>query len=380
MSNLLTAGLAYDPYFYANAALEQLWKALGMAAYVHRDYEDEKGLQPGSTIQIRRPGVMTAQSMPIAEASATDVTPEYLNMVLDQWKGSMFTLNDKELSYTREKVVDEHIAPAAVAVADAIDQTLAALYADVGWIVADDSSTPTNDFPNLRQKFFDNKVADRDRSYMIDGVLQNRYEKEATFYQANTGVDADKLQRDGYLTKKFGFDIFANQNSPTHSAGTVTGTPITNGTFAKGATSVDLDAGSLSGDVNKGDVVEFAGDAQDYAITADATVSGNAVTVAVSPALQAALGDGVATTLTQTSATSVGLAWYKNAFALAMAPLSTMGNALGARMATVSDPITGITLRSRIWYTGGSAQVFVSIDALWGVRTLDPNMAVRLEI
>ena len=56
MANLLTAGLAYDPYFYANAALAQLNKKLGMAFFVHRDYEDEKGMEKGSTIQIRRPG------------------------------------------------------------------------------------------------------------------------------------------------------------------------------------------------------------------------------------------------------------------------------------------------------------------------------------
>lgn len=380
MANLLTAGLAYDPYFYANAALAQLNKKLGMAFFVHRDYEDEKGMEKGSTIQIRRPGSFSAQSMPIAEGSAEDVLPEYSNIVLDQWEGVLFALTDKELTYTRDRVVEEHIDPAAIAVADSIDQGLAALYADVPHIVADDSSTPTNDFPNIRKEMFDNKVSDAARFYMIDGVLQSRYEKEAVFYQANTGVDGDLLQRDGFLVKKFGFDIFANQNSPAHTAGALTSTtPITDGPDVKGATSLTVDETTLTGTLKKGDVVTVAG-AGDYACTADATASGNAITFNISPPLRSAVGDGTAITWVQNSATSVGIAAQRNAFALVMAPLSTMGNALGARMATVSDPSTRLALRSRLWYTGGSAKVFVSIDALWGVKTLTADMAARLEI
>lgn len=381
MANLLTAGLAYDPYFYANAALEQLNKNLGISWFVYRDYEDEKGMEPGSTIQLRRPGTFTAASMPIAEGSAADILPDYLNIVLDQWKGVLMQLTDKELTYTREKIINEHVGPAAVGVADAIDQDVFSLYNRVPHIVADDATTPTNDFPNVRKAMFDNKVPDSMRFFAIDGVLQNRYEKEAVFYQANTGVDGAALQRDGFLGRKFGFDIFASQNAPTHTAGSITATAgaLTDGAVTKGATSIVIDdATSLSGTVKAGDVLTI-GTAK-YTATADATAAGNSITISLSPAARADIADGTSVTFTQTSATSIGLAAHRNAFALVMAPLSTIGNAVGARMATVSDPVSSLTLRSRLWYTGGSAKVFVGIDSLWGKQALNPDMAVRLEI
>ena len=61
-----------------------------------------------------------------------------------------------------------------------------------------------------------------------------------------------------------------------------------------------------------------------------------------------------------------------------MAPLTEMGNGLGARIATVTDPVSGLSLRSRLFYDGDTSKVFVSIDALWGIKTLDPNLACRL--
>ena len=53
----------YDPIFYAQEALVQLEKALGLAGRVHRGY-DSTPQQLGSTIQIRRPGIFTATAMP----------------------------------------------------------------------------------------------------------------------------------------------------------------------------------------------------------------------------------------------------------------------------------------------------------------------------
>jgi hypothetical protein len=61
-----------------------------------------------------------------------------------------------------------------------------------------------------------------------------------------------------------------------------------------------------------------------------------------------------------------------------MAPLPNIGEQLGARVASVVDPVTGLALRSRMWYDGDKSTVKVGIDALWGVQVLDPNLAVRM--
>ena len=63
-----------------------------------------------------------------------------------------------------------------------------------------------------------------------------------------------------------------------------------------------------------------------------------------------------------------------------MAPLPELPDELGAKVATVSDPVTGLSVRSRIYYVGDSSEVHVALDVLYGVKTLDNNMAVRLTL
>lgn len=382
MANILTAGLAYDPYFYAAAALEQLNKRLGMAAFVHRDFESEKGQEKGSTIKLRRPGKFTAQAMPIATGSAQDISPEYFDITLDQWYGSLMTLTDKELTYTKERIIQEHIDPLAIAVADKIDQSLNNLILNIPWIVDDDATTPINDFSNMTERLFNN-LAPRtgEKYYQLDATLQKRYEQQSVFYQANTGVDAETLQRDGYLGRKFGYLMFANQNAPTYTTGSAALTsPVITGAHAKGATSLVIGGTSGSGTVKQGTVITITGVTQKYAVTADTAMGASGATLPIEPQLQVALAGAEVVAFDQDTATSIGCAFHKTAFALVMAPLSTVGDGLGIKMATMADPITGLVLRSRLWAEGGTAKVYVGFDALWGVRVLNPNLAVRLQI
>jgi hypothetical protein len=55
-----------------------------------------------------------------------------------------------------------------------------------------------------------------------------------------------------------------------------------------------------------------------------------------------------------------------------------MGAQLGAQIETVTDPQTGLSIRSRLYYEGNSSAVHVALDVLFGVKVLNPNMAVKL--
>ena len=67
MSNTLSV---YDPLFYAQEALIQLEKALGMAGRVYRGY-DKNPQQKGSVISITKPGTFTALAAPQAAQDLT---------------------------------------------------------------------------------------------------------------------------------------------------------------------------------------------------------------------------------------------------------------------------------------------------------------------
>src|SRR3990167_7963914 len=150
----------YDPNFYAANALIQLEKALGLAGRVHRGY-DKNPQEYGSVINLRRPTYFTAQTMPISSANTSNLNPDNVAISLDQWYGTQIGLTDKELAYTQERIINEHIRPMASAVADQMDLSLNQLATTVPWyFVAANTGTATgvSDIPALRRRLFENKV------------------------------------------------------------------------------------------------------------------------------------------------------------------------------------------------------------------------------
>ena len=140
-----------------------------------------------------------------------------------------------------------------------------------------------------------------------------------------------------------------------------------------------MDAFTGSETFKAGDTFSVAGDTQKYAVTADLPLTTGAGTIAFTPAAKVAWADDAVITVEQiASKPTENLAFHRGAFALAMAPLSQLGNQLGAKVATAVDPITGLALRSTMWYEEATAEIHVRIDALWGVKTLNPDLACRL--
>lgn len=376
MSNVLTAGLAYNPYFYPQEALRILYKRLGMAFYVKRDLAAGKGSGTGDTVQVKRASTFSATNMPIAEASFADVQPQYDNLLISSWMGQGFKLTDKERTLSPAAFVSDHIAPVANAIADQIDQNLAGLSLECPWQVLADGTNPYKDFPNGRKVLLDNKnptINPAEYSYMTDSVLQARYETDATFAQAQSDADAGALQRSGQLGTKWGFRIFPNQNAVTKPADSSTGGATVTGVNAKDSST--LNVATLTGTIKRGTTFTIAGFSQAYAVTADATAG---TVISISPKLQVATAGGEAITYDKTARTSVGIMFHREAFALVMQPLEDAGP--GIISSTVVDAVTGLSLRFRVWGSGGLGATIWALDALWGYKTLNPNLAVKVVI
>ena len=371
----------YNPIFYAQEALVWLQNTLGIANTVHRGFEAERSRGLGDTISIRRPGTFTVGDAP---DTAVGLDTESVDITLDQWKEVKFALTDKELAYTGERIIQEHIGPAAYALANNIDAALWALYADVGARTAWGTASAAAELAAVRKKMFDNQVPlNMGNLYFgMGSTMESELLADAIFTQhQGAGELGVQTAISGRMGTKFGMELYAAQNCPSHTSGTTTdlaGAVNNASGYAKGATSIALDALG-TGTILAGDTLTFAGHTTEYAVTADVTIAANAATVAISPPLQAAVADDEVVTLVSDDETEVGLAYHRNAFALAMAPLPEIGNELGARVAVVQDPQTGLALRSRLYYVGNSSQVHVALDCLYGVKTLDARLAVRVE-
>jgi hypothetical protein len=378
MANLLTSGLAYNPYWYVNEGLRILYKRLGMAFYVKRDLAAGKASGSGDTVQIRRAQTFTASNMPIAVASYADVSPSYDNLLIGSWMGNGFKLTDKEKTLTPEVFVRDHLAPVANSIADQIDQNLAGLTLEVPNQILADGTNPYKDFPAMRKALFDAKapvINPADYSYMTDGVLEQRYETDPTFAQAQSDAGAGELQRTGQLGVKFGFKIFPNQNATTFVGGSATGGGTVTGVQAKGTANVTVAA--ITGTIKRGTIatITTSGTAFKYAVVADST--GTTLQIN-SQGLKVASTGGDTITYDQTARTSLGLGFHREAFALVMQPLEDAGP--GILSATVTEPVTGLTLRSRIGGDFGTGTTIWALDALWGYKTLNQDLACRVAI
>lgn len=373
----------YNPVFYAQEALIHLEKALGMAARVHRGYESERRTyNRGEYINIRKPSTFTADDAP---STAADLTTESVQIPLAYWREVKFKLTDQELAFTSDMIIDEHIRPAAYALADDIDQKLVALYKDIPWLVniADVDSEAVTDITNVRKLMFDNAVPMSDVGnlhYMMGSALEAGLLGLSAFsQQQGAGDPGVNTQLRGSLGMKYGFEMFANQNVETHTAGTcadATGAIDDTAGAAVGDTTITVDGMTAGGDWHAGDSFVITGNTQRYAVTADVTFTGGGGDVTFTPGIvEAAVDDTVVTGTVDSHVAN--LAFHKNAFALVLAPLPEMGNELGAKVATVTDPVTGLSIRSRIYYVGNSSEVHVALDVLYGVKTLDPNLACR---
>lgn len=366
----------YDPLFYAQEGIIELHKNLGMAGRVHRGY-DKAPQQKGSVISISRPSTFTALAAP---QTAQDVEAGEVQITLDQWFEVKFALTDKELTFTTEKIISDHIQPAAYAIADKIDSQLVALYKDVPWSNTNGSPLVASDITANRRILNVNQAPTNNRHLMLSPTQEEEALNIAAFTQhSGAGQEGVDAQMRGSLGMKYGYEVFMNQNVPSHTTGTsadATGALTAAGT--KGDTAISFDSVTSGGTFKKGDSFVIAGNSQRYVFTADFTATGGAKTDApIFPALVQDYDNLAVVTITLLSGEQ-GLGFHRNAFALAMAPLTEIGGKLGAQIATVTDPVTGLSLRSRLFYDGDTSKVFVSIDALWGIKTLDPNLACRL--
>jgi hypothetical protein len=373
----------YNLIFFAQEALIHLWKALGMAPRIHMGYSDERrAFGRGETIQIRKPSTFTVADAP--DEDGQDLSVETVTITLDQWKEVKFNLTDKELAFTQEEIIQEHVAPMAYSLANDIDQKCTALYKDIPWyddLNATDGSVIA-DILSPRKTLFDNDVPIQDQQfmhYMINGTLEQGFLGLPAFTQhQGSGLTGEEAQLRGTLGRRFGVEIFANQNVATHTMGTNTDTAVqVDGTHLKGVSSILFDEETGSGTLVPGDTFVIAGNTQRYAITNTVTGSGSHFTgVEFTPPLAQDHSDADAVTINMDTH-AANLMFHRNAFAIVIAPLPEIGNELGARIVTVTDPVTKLSLRSRIFYEGKTSKVSVAMDVLYGVKTLDPNLATR---
>jgi hypothetical protein len=358
---------------------------------VHRGYDAErKSANVGSTIQIRKPGTFSTQAG--GTGTAADVAPTYINLSVNNWREVKFALTDQELAYTSAKIIEEHVSPAVYSLANYIETQITGLYTKVPWSY-NMSATPTEaDIVGARKILRDNAGSLMDQDYVhfaIDSTLEAAFLNRAVFHAANiSGPENTMSLMRGHLGTRFGVEHFVQQTLTNFTSGTVVSASsdavgTLSATAAIRATTISVTALTGTQTLVDGDSFVIAGNTQRYVVAANASLtSGANAAVTCYPGMVQQYSSGAVITFEEANASNfadryfANIMFHKNAFAFATAPLPMIGDGAGARMAVITDPRTGLSLRSRVAYTDSSATVNVTLDVLFGVKCLDPNLAV----
>ena len=399
----------------AKEALSILANNCVMANLVHRAHEDEfdkrvNGYKPGDTITIRRPADFTVRDG--ATASAQDVVEGSTSITIDKQKGIDFKFTSSDLTLKIEDLSERVIKPAMVQLANQVDRDLMALYYNVPNLVgtAGQVVNSFSDFALAPQRMDELSVPMGMRNAVLSptdhwGLLGS----QTALYMQDVAKGA---YRDASLGNIGGVETFMDQNVPTHTVGVATGTPLVNGasqtsTYAnvKATMTQTLNTdgwtNSTTGILKAGDVFTIAGVYAVNPVTkatlsflrqftvmadADSGASTGPAALTIYPAIitsgayqncSAAPADNAAiTVVTGTGGTGYrqNLAFHKNAFALAMTPMIAPPGAVDVSRQSYK----GMSVRVIPYYDGANDESNYRLDILYGVKAIDPRLAVRL--
>lgn len=380
----------------------QLTNNMVFGSNVHRDYKKEF-VKIGDTVSIRKPVKFVAKDG--ATRVNQDVTETSTSITIDKRKHVSWNFSSQDLTLKIEDYSERYIKPAAIALANQIDQDVAALYPDVFNAVGTPGTTPATfaAVAGVAQRL-DEQAVPRDARRLIlnpaahwglvAGDLKGLF---------NENLVKD-LVRKGYLGTIAQMDFLMDQNIQTHTCGsrTATGGTLT-ATATEASSTIAITGAGNAKTVKKGDVFTVAGSyavnpvsrqstgvLKQFVAAADVTLgSSGEGSITVTEKIYAAGGANDAyanvSALPASGAAVVfvgaasgaypqNMGFHRNAFALVTVPLQVPdGVAFSA-----SETYEGVNIRVVKDYDITNDVEIIRLDVMYGTRTIYPELAVRL--
>lgn len=396
----------------AKAAIGILENELTMANAVYRGYEDEfdkkiNGYTVGDTITIRKPADFTVRNT--ITASAQDVTEGKVTIAINQIAGVDFKFTSQQLTLNIGELSERVIRPAMVQIANQIDVSVMSLYKDIPqWVGTPGQVIDAfSDFAKGAQNLDQRSVPQGNRSAILSPAdYWAMAGSQTALFQPQVGQNA---YRNGRVGKVGGIETYMSQNAPTFTTGPFGGTPLVNGasqnttydTTGANTQSLITDGwtASAAARVVVGDVFTIAGVydvnpvtkatlpiLKQFVVKANGSSDGSGnLTLTIAPQIitsgafqtvSAAPADNAALTFLGTANTnySNALMFDKNAFALCMVPMVKPPGSVDCSRQSKN----GISVRVIPYYDGTNDVSNWRLDVLYGTKTIDPRLAVRV--
>ncbi|GHA28698.1 hypothetical protein GCM10010372_30620 [Streptomyces tauricus] len=300
----------------ARQALANLYETTVAASLVHRDYEAEFNRKQGDAITIRKPAVFTAQEYNRAAGITVQEAQETsVNMTLNHFADVSFAVTSEDMTLKIQDFDEQLLTPAMEAIAQKIDRDVLALRDDI--------------------------------VQEVGAVTENANGEDHNY------VNGHYPWSDSRILVEAGA-VLDLKNVPLQQRSVIAG-PTTKARWVAEKTWRQADKrGSTEG------LLEAS---------MGPRVSG------FDPYWTQNIGQPSGSPTTGQPTTEVNVAFHKTAFALAFRPLELPQGALDAAIM----PYKGFALRIIRDYDIDKKQMVVSIDCLYGTKTLDANRAVLIK-
>ena len=356
----------------ARNVLPRLIENLVFPNLVHKAFSNDFSRSLGDTIQVRKPVVLEAREFDQSVGTtAQDIKETSVPVTLNKIATVDVEITAIQGATNINDLNRQFLEPAAVALAQKINADGLELYRDIPYIGGTAGTTPgsLSDLANVRKLLNANKVPVSPRYALWDT------EADAKLVTIPAVVNAEKsgsnqALREGALGRVMGLDNYMSQAVKQHTTGITAAAAVkVNGAVTAGATSLAIDGTTLTGKLVKGDVLTI--DGKSYVVTEDtADAASNAIAaVKVYPAL-ADIKDNADVTLAGSHTANLG--FHPSAFAFVTRPLV---NPSGVESYVTS--YNGVSLRVVKGYNMTYKKETLSMDVLYGYKTMYPELAVR---
>lgn len=200
------------PDIIAKEALMVLRNNAVMANLVHRDFSNEFVAGVGDTITVRKPAKFEAKEYN-GDISVQDATESGIPVVMDKHLDVSFAVTSKELSLDIQSFSEQFLVPAMQAFSDKIDKYLIGLEADVTNRVGHTEGViAPADIIAARKYLTDSAAPTTERRLVVGSQADADLLSNELFISAEKVGDAGTALREASLGRKFGFDIYTDQN------------------------------------------------------------------------------------------------------------------------------------------------------------------------
>ncbi len=349
----------------AREALPILESNLVFPALIYKDYSEDFSKQ-GDTVQVRKPPVYSAKEFE-SEIEIQDIDEGEVLVKLDKIADVSVELTAKEMALNTEDFTKQVIEPAMVALAEKINADGLALYKDIPYTYGTAGTTPSTltDLAGGAKILNDNKAPIVGRSGVWNTEAISNFQVLPALVNADKCGSTEAL-REGSIGRVFGVDHYFSQQVPQHTAGTLTGTANYGGSTSP----YEMRLEYAMGTVKKGDLLKM--EDTTYTVTEDASPDGSdVITAKVYPAVVPPKNSSA--TVTVIGNHDVNMMFQKNAFGFVTRPLEV---ARGAD--SYVTHYNGLAVRVTMDYNIATKKQTLSIDTLYGFKTLYPELAVRV--